>query len=202
MLRRIQRRVLLAFLPSLAHAQAANSYTQSNLISDGSVKAQQTDTQLINPWGVALGQQTPFWINTAGTGLSEVYDAGANKQFVITIPAAGGSGKTGSPTGIVFNSSTTDFALPQGSAALFIFDALDGTISAWNPSVTNAVVVANNAASGAVYTGLAIVNNGTANFLLAADFSKNEIDVFDSKFASATLGGDFTDPSVPSGLAA
>jgi len=201
MLRRIQRLVLLAFLPSLAHAQAANSYTQSNLISDGSVKAQQTDTQLINPWGLAIGQQTPFWINTAGTGLSEVYDAGANKQFVVTIPAAAGSGKTGSPTGIVFNSSTTDFALSQGSAAFFIFDALDGTISAWNPSVANAVVVANNSASGAVYTGLAIANNGAGNFLLAANFSKSKIDVFDSKFTPATLSGNFTDPSVPSGFA-
>src|SRR6201993_5059338 len=201
MLRRIQRLVLLAFLPSLAHAQPANSYTQSNLISDGSVTAQQTDTQLVNPWGVAIGQQTPFWINTAGTGLSEVYDAGANKQFLVTIPAAGGSGKTGSPTGIVFNSSTTDFALPQGSAAFSIFDALDGTISAWNPGVTNAVVVADNSASGAVYTGIGIVNNGTANFLLAANFSKSTIDVLDSKFARATLSGNFTDPSIPSGFA-
>lgn len=201
MFRRIQRLVLLAFLPSLAHAQTANSYTQSNLISDGSVKAQQTDTQLINTWGVAIGQQTPFWINTAGTGLSEVYDAGAHKQFVVTIPAAGGSGKVASPTGIVFNPSTTDFALPQGSAALFVFDALDGTISAWNPNVTNAVLVINNSASGTVYTGLAIVNNGTGNFLLATDVSKNRIDVFDSKFAPATLSGNFTDPSIPSGFA-
>jgi uncharacterized protein (TIGR03118 family) len=201
MFRRIQRLVLLAFLPSLAHAQTANSYTQSNLISDGSVKAQQTDTQLINPWGVAIGQQTPFWINTAGTGLSEIYDTGANKQFVVTIPPAGGSGKIGSPTGIVFNPSTTDFALPQGSAAFFIFDALDGTISAWNPSVTNAALVVNNSASGAAYTGIAIVNNGTANFLLAADISKNKIDVFDSKFAPAVLSENFTDPSIPSGFA-
>jgi hypothetical protein len=90
MFSRIQRLVLLALLPSLAHAQAGNSYTQSNLVSDGSVKAQQTDTQLINPWGVAIGQQTPFWINTAGSGLSEVYDSGGNKQFVVKIPAATG----------------------------------------------------------------------------------------------------------------
>ena len=201
MFRRIQHLVFLAMLPSLAHAQAVNSYTQSNLISDGSVQAQQTDSQLINPWGVAIGQETPFWINTTGTGLSEVYDAGANKQFVVTIPAASATAKTGSPAGIVFNSSTTDFALPQGAAAFFIFDALDGTISAWNPSVTNAVVVADNSASGAVYTGIAIVNNGTGNFLLAANFSKNKIDVLDPKFAPATLGGNFTDPSIPSGFA-
>jgi hypothetical protein len=147
-LRRIQRLVLLAFVPSLAHAQPTIGYSQSNLIS---VKAQKTDTQLINPWGVAIGQQTPFWINTAGSGMSEVYDAGANRQFVVTIPAAGAAGKTGSPTGIVFNPSTTDFALPKGSAALFIFDPFDGTVSAWNPSITNAVV-ADSSASGAVYT--------------------------------------------------
>jgi len=112
MFRRIQRLVILAFLPSLGHAQAANKLRAIQPISDGSVKAQQTDTQLINPWGVAIGQQTPFWINTTGTGLSEVYDAGANKQFVVAIPAAG-SGKIGSPTGIVFNPSTTDFVLPR-----------------------------------------------------------------------------------------
>src|SRR5579863_3378484 len=128
MFRGIPSLVLLTFLPFAMHAQTNNGYTQSNLVSDGSVKAQQTDTQLINPWGVAIGQQTLFWINTAGTGLSEVYDAGANKQFVVTIPAAGGSGKTGSPTGIVFNPSTTDFALPQGAAAFFIFDALPGRV--------------------------------------------------------------------------
>jgi len=201
MFSRIQRLVLLALLPSLAHAQAGNSYTQSNLVSDGSVKAQQTDTQLINPWGVAIGQQTPFWINTAGSGLSEVYDSGGNKQFVVKIPAATGSTKAGSPTGIAFNPSTTDFALPQGSAALFIFDSLDGTISAWNSSVTDAEVVVDNSATGAVYTGLAIDNNGTGNFVLAANLAANKIDVFDAKFVPTTLSGNFTDPSIPAGYA-
>jgi uncharacterized protein (TIGR03118 family) len=198
---RLYHLVLLAFVPSLAWAQAANSYTQTNLISDGSVKAQQTDPQLINPWGVAIGQQTPFWINTAGTGLSEVYDAGANKQFAVSIPAAAGPGKTGSPTGIVFNPSATDFALPHGTAALFIFDSLDGTISAWNTTVTGAQPIVDNSASGAVYTGLAIVNNSTGNFLLAANLAGSKIDVFDSAFHSATLSGSFADPSLPAGFA-
>jgi uncharacterized protein (TIGR03118 family) len=194
--------VLLALVPSLAWAQAANSYTQSNLISDGSVKAQQTDPQLINPWGIAIGQQTPFWINTAGTGLSEVYDAGGNKQFSINIPAGIGSTKTGAPTGIVFNPSPY-FAIPQGSAALFIFDTLNGSISAWNPNLTNAQVIVDNSASGAAYTGLALVHNttGTGYFLLAADLAKGKIDVFDSSFQPATLSGTFTDPSLPAGFA-
>jgi len=199
--RAIHYLVFLPLLPALVHAQTSNGYTQTNLVSDGSVKAQQTDTTLINPWGVAIGQQTPFWINTAGTGQSEVYDSGGNKQFIVKIPAAGGSPKTGSPTGISFNSSTTDFVLSNGSPALFIFDALDGTISAWNSSLTNANLVVDNSASGAVYTGLAIDNNGTANFILAANNSANKIDVFDTKFASAALSGKFSDPSLPPGFA-
>lgn len=201
MLRRIQYLAPLLLLPALAHAQTGNSYTQSNLISDGSVKAQQTDPNLINPWGVAIGQQTPFWINTAGTGLSEVYDSGANKQFVVTIPPAAGSKKSGSPTGIAFNSSATDFVLKQGSSALFLFDSLDGTISAWNASLTNAQTVVDNSAAGAVYTGLAIANNGTANFIFAANLATNKIDVFDTKFAPADLQGNFADPSIPQGYA-
>jgi len=58
----------------------------------------------------------------------------------------------------------TDFALPQGSVAVFIFDLLDGTISAWNSRVTNAFVVVNSSSSGAVYTGLAVDNNGAGNW--------------------------------------
>ena len=138
MLRQIRYLTPLLLLPAFAHAQSANGYTQTNLISDGTVQARQTDPNLINPWGVAIGQQTPFWINATGSGLSEVYDSGPNKQFVVTIPALAGSTNTGSPTGIAFNSSTTDFVLKQSGAALFIFDSLDGTISAWNTNLSNA----------------------------------------------------------------
>jgi uncharacterized protein (TIGR03118 family) len=191
----------LLLLPLLAHGQASNSYSQSNLVSDGTVKAQQTDPNLLNPWGIAIGQQTPFWINTAGSGLSAVYDGGGNKQFVVKIPSAGAGTKTGTPTGIAFNSSTTDFVIPGGTAAFFIFDTLDGTISAWNPSTTNAVVVADNSASGAVYTGLAIDNNGTANYILAANVASGKVEVFDAKFKPATLAGNFVDPAVPQGFA-
>jgi uncharacterized protein (TIGR03118 family) len=200
MFRPIQYLAPLLLLPVLAHAQTGNSYTQTNLISDGSVKAQQTDPNLINPWGVAIGQQTPFWINTAGTGLSEVYDGGPNKQFIVIIPPAA-IAKTGSPSGIAFNPSTTDFVLKQGGAATFIFDSLDGSISAWNSNGANAQTVVDNSASGASYTGLAIDNNGTANFVLAANLAKGTIDVFDTKFAPAKLAGAFVDPTIPQGFA-
>ena len=201
MFRHIRYLTPLLLLPAFAHAQTANSYTQSNLISDGSVQARQTDPNLINPWGVAIGQQTPFWINAAGTGLSEVYDSGPNKQFVVTIPAAAGSTKTGSPAGIAFNPSPTDFVLKQGGAATFIFGSLDGTISAWNASLANAQTLVDNSTSGAVYTGLAIENSGTSSFIFAANFRANKIDVFDTKFAPANRAGTFVDPTIPQGFA-
>ena len=199
---RTKRRYLapLLLLRLLAHAQATSGYLQTNLVSDGTVKAQQTDPTLLNPWGIAIGQQTPFWVNTAGSGLSAVYDVGGNKQFAVKIPSAGAGTKNGTPTGIAFNSSTTDFVIPGGTAAFFLFDTLDGTISAWNPTTPNAVIVADNSASGAVYTGLAINNNGTANYILAANVASGKVDVFDAKFKPATLAASFVDPAVPQGF--
>jgi uncharacterized protein (TIGR03118 family) len=189
-------------LPALAHSQAANSYKQTNLVSDGSVQAQTTDPQLINPWGIAVGQQTPFWINTAGTGLSEVYDGGGNKQFVVQIPpATGGQSNAGSPAGIAFNPSTTDFIIPHSTAAIFIFGSLDGTISAWNASLANAQVVVDGNGSGASYTGLAIEKNGANSYILAANFNAASVDLYETEFAHIALAGHFTDPDVPQGYA-
>src|ERR1700761_3541097 len=120
MLRQIRYLAPLLLLSVFAHAQTSNSFTQTNLISDGSVNARQTDPNLINPWGIAIGQQIPFWINAAGSGLSEVYDGGPNKQFVVTIPPPAGSTQKGSPAGIAFNPSTTDFAIHRSGAAIFL----------------------------------------------------------------------------------
>jgi uncharacterized protein (TIGR03118 family) len=188
-------------LPALAYSQASNSFTQSNLVSDGSVPARTIDPQLINPWGIAIGQQTPFWINTAGSGFSEVYDSGGNKQFVVQIPPTGGNSNTGSPAGIAFNPSTTDFIIPHSTAATFIFGSLDGTISAWNASLTNAQVVVDGSGLGASYTGLAIEKNGANSYILAANFLANSVDLYETEFAHIALAGHFIDPAVPQGYA-
>src|SRR5205823_5191394 len=93
-----------------------------------------------------------------------------------------------------------------GTAAHFIFATEDGTIAGWN-SGTSAVLKVDNAdfATGPVYKGLAIGNNGTANFLYATNFRGGTIDVFNSTFTKVTLGtggfGTFTDPTLPAGFA-
>jgi uncharacterized protein (TIGR03118 family) len=59
--------------------------------------------------------------------------------------------------------------------------------------------VNNNGA--AVYKGLAIGNNGSANFLYAANFKSGAVNVFDAIYAPTTLAGNLTDPNLAAGFA-
>jgi uncharacterized protein (TIGR03118 family) len=190
------------------------SYTQTNLVTDspaalasaGFAPAAHTDTHLKNPWGIAFGPTTPFWVANNATGTSTLYDGSGNPQtLVVTIPVAnggaGGSTTPAPPTGIVFNGSPTDFLVAgAGTSAHFSFATEDGTIAAWNSGST-AVLKHDNAdfVTGPVYKGLAIGNNGTGNFLYATNFRQGTIDVFDTNFNKVTLGaggfGTFSDPT-------
>ncbi len=70
------------------------------------------------------------------------------------------------------------------------------------PARRAALLLREATAPGAVFTGLALANNGTADFLYAADFvSGQTIQVFNSSFTSTTLAGSFTDPTLPIGYA-
>jgi len=54
--------------------------------------------------------------------------------------------------------------------------------------------------TGAVFTGLALDNSGSASFLYTAnDTLSGGIDVFNSSFAPVTLAGTFVDPGLPAG---
>ena len=82
---------------------------------------------------------------------------------------------------------------------MFIFASLNGTISGWNGAQgTTAQIAATT--PGAAYTGLAFGNNGTGNFLYAANSPGNRIDVFNGSFSPTTLAGSFADLSLPAGF--
>jgi uncharacterized protein (TIGR03118 family) len=112
------------------------------------------------------------------------------------------------PTGVVFNASATDFAVTSGSnsgPAQFIYSGEGGMIAGWTRAAdpANAIVTYTDQ-GGAVYKGLALANNGTANFLYATDFHNNKIDVFDAKFAKqapSATSFTFVDPMLPAGYA-
>jgi uncharacterized protein (TIGR03118 family) len=195
------------------------SFTQTNLVTDnqtiltgmGFAPAANVDTNLVNPWGiVASPSGSPFWVSDNGSGKSTLYNgSGTPQALVVTIPASANAGATSPapPTGIVFNGSSTDFLVNgAGTAAHFIFATEDGTIAAWN-SGTSAVLKVDDTdfTNGPVYKGLALGNNGTGNFLYAANFRQGTIDVFDTNFMKVTLGsggfGGFADPNIPAGFA-
>ncbi|HXC57826.1 MAG TPA: TIGR03118 family protein [Steroidobacteraceae bacterium] len=185
-------------------AAIPSAYTLSALVSDGAVPAVSTDAHLKNPWGIAALAGGPAWITNNHDHTSTVYDGtGTVTTTVVNIPA--GTNGPGDVTGIVASSSTTDFQVSNGTttaSARFLFVTESGSLAGWAPTVnaTNAIVVYNDA-TGAVFKGLAIATNGTANFLYAADFHNNKIVVFDKNFAKVVPSGGFTDPTLPAGFA-
>jgi uncharacterized protein (TIGR03118 family) len=191
-----------------ATAQTAGTYVVTNIFSDGSVTAANTDARFINPWGIT---NATLWVSAQATGLSYVIPvappATGTSAFQVTVPAAtGGTTAIGSPTGAASTGAATGFLLPapNSTKATFLFASLDGIITGWNSKLGTAgaiaVPVINNSAAGAVYTSMALVTNTTGTFILAANFGKaNAIEVYDSTFAVAKLTGAFTDPNLPAG---
>lgn len=199
----------LLALPGMAFARAnagGGFYQQTNLTSNLPGIAKFTDPNLTNPWGISSAPGGPFWVSDNGSGKSTLYDnKGAPQSLVVTIPPSPG-GKTGTPTGTVFNSDITAFIVSKkgiSGASLFLFDTEDGTISGWSLGVdmTHAILAVDNSSSGAVYKGLALGTNRSGIFLYATNFHAGTIDVFNKKFAPARLSGSFTDPHLPQGYA-
>ncbi len=173
-----------------------NSFFQHNLVSDLPNTAYITDPSLVNPWGIAFSATSPFWISDNGTGLATLYTGKPTKLgLTVTVPPPMNQTGPSAPTGQIFNPNPANFG-----GAHFIFDTEDGTISAWS-SGTSAVLKVDNSTSSAVYKGLAIAANGANTYLYATDFHNNKIDVYDSNFNPASLGGSFTDPTLPAGYA-
>jgi len=182
------------------------------LVADSAGTAATTvDPHLLNPWGIAFAPGSAGSVANNGTSTSTQYDAGGVPQptrspLVIRFPP-GPAGTPFQPTGMVAN-STPDFVVGSGAtaaAAQFIYAGASGMIAAWTPGLGSSVAaITYTDTAGAVYTGLALANNGSGNFLYAADFSGKKIDVFDSAFGKQAISAasfSFLDPSLPAGYA-
>lgn len=200
----------LALAVSLALPAAAQSFKVTNLLSDGSVPAANTDANFINPWAISASGN--WWISAQGTGYNYVIPAAGTVSFKVIVPNQSGlTTATGLPSGSVTTGGTVGMVLPNGTKASFLFSTLDGTISGWNSKLgtANAIsqIVVNNNAAGASYAGLAILNIASggvtsASYVLAPNFGTgNSIEVYDSNFAKTRLAGTFTDPNLPAGYA-
>jgi uncharacterized protein (TIGR03118 family) len=199
-------------LIALGSVQAGPLFDQTNLVTSDQnvVHAQQTNSNLINPWGMSESTGSPLWVSGQGSGFASVYlihgTTSSGSLLNVQIPNQGGAAASGTngPTGQVSTGAagvhtvSTDFQVNGGKAA-FIFANLDGSISAWRFGLPSAAIVVPSVA-GASFTGLAIGNaSGGAAQIYAADQNSGNVDVFNSNWA---MTGTITAPSLPPGFTA
>jgi uncharacterized protein (TIGR03118 family) len=182
-------------------------YSVHNLVSDpGGPKADHTDADLVNAWGMVFNPTAFVWVANNGAGVATLYDgAGVKQSLVVMVPPPDTGAPPSAPTGFVY-SGGTDFVVTSGAASgpsRFIFATEDGSISGWAPTVdlTHALLAVPHSSDGAIYKGLALGGNGSGHLLYAADFHNNKIDVFDAAFQPTTVPGGFRDPRLPAGFA-
>ena len=99
--------VMVGGLLAAPTAQAATgaTYHQRNLVSDQPGMAATTDPNLVNPWGMSHGPNTPLWVSDNGTDVSTLYSGAVGGSPVSTVPLVV-SIPGGAPTGQVFNDTT------------------------------------------------------------------------------------------------
>lgn len=193
-----------ALLGAWALSAQPTNYTVSNRVTSDQ------EPRLLNPWGLARPSsaslsENEWWVNDQASGFSTLYNAdGSGVALYVTVPPASGTG-TGSPTGVVYDSSSRQFA----------FATLDGTISVWNPKtkpkplgsaclfchVTTANIMVNNSGLAASYQGLTIATNATTKKLAYYAANANGgVEAYDAtSFSPLTLpAGAFTDSKIPS----
>jgi uncharacterized protein (TIGR03118 family) len=183
---------LLALLPAGATAASDNVYTVTKLVSDVSGRATNTDSNLVNAWGLTSTAGSPWWVSDNGADVSTVYRAnGTTARPAVQVSSA--------PTGAVSNSSS-NFVITNGvtsAPATFIFSTENGQILAWTSTVSGNVAMQEASSTDAVYKGLAIAGDR----LYATDFHHGRVDVFDGSFQPVNTPGAFVDPGIPAGYA-
>jgi uncharacterized protein (TIGR03118 family) len=175
--------------------QELKDFEQVNLVGDNDeYNPAHINPNMVNGWGISFPASGPAWVSAEGSGKSLVLNGDGTPVAIspVSIPGAGTS-TVGHPTGQVFN-GTTDFKLPNGNPARFIFAGADGVISGWNGGA--AAIKKVDDAPDASYLGIALANDGGNNFLYVANFAEKKIDVYDKNWAEVSKP--FTDPDLPS----
>jgi uncharacterized protein (TIGR03118 family) len=197
----------LMLIVSGASAQTT-AYGQSTLVAEVPGGLNNVDGLLGNPWGIAFGPRQLFNIAARKFGQVRMYDAAGTltAPFAFRIPPSAADPTRSRPSGIVFNPEVSDFILDE-IPSQFVVVSLDGTVSGWGIDAVGdipifALLGRDDSATGAVYTGVAILNEaGSSNVLAIADFHNGHIQTLDTKFGLFATRGNFTDPDLPAGFA-
>src|SRR5437016_4457305 len=187
----------------------ADTYSWTNFQSDIHGVAQHTDSNLVNPWGMAVGSTGTIWVSDNGTGVSTLYNQdGTAVPLVVEIPTSKQNRDGGNPTGIVFNDTTFFEVTKNGTSApaIFIFVSEDGSISGWNPTLdgTHAIIAVDNGTNlgseRAIYKGATLGVATGHNFLYVTNFHTGRVETYDENFRKVNPRG-FVDHTLPAGYA-
>jgi uncharacterized protein (TIGR03118 family) len=179
-------------LPAFFHPTnlRAQGYLVSNLVSDLSGAAANTDENLVNAWGLAVLSKDTLIVNANENNIAGLYGTdGEPTGSYLEVGSA--------PSGLVWNRNggfkVSDGQMTRSSTLIFVTE--EGTILGWNENFADptAIVAVDNSEFDAVYKGVAILGSR----LFAADFKGGVVDVYDSKW---NWLGAFTDSHVDEGF--
>ncbi len=177
--------------PAPPVAGMVSGYTRINLVADVPGLATNTDANLVNPWGLVIGREGTLIVADNHSGLATFYGAdGSPLDMTVSVDD--------DPTGVTVNNSRESFRITDGTdshPARWLFATESGKILAWSPEAnpSNAVVVADNSSSDAIYKGIAVARTHRGEMLYATDFHNAKVDMFDKAFQWV---GSFTDTNV------
>src|SRR5262245_17564296 len=185
--------VVVTVFPAALNAQ---HYRQTLLVSDLPNVAARTDTNLVNAWGLVIGEHDTLVVCATESSLAGFYrpDGRHVGDYI---------GVEEDPTGVernhwgdAFRLKSSHFARP--SQLLFVTEA--GKILGWNPRVnaSEAVVAVDNSSADAVYKGVALARARRGPRLYATNFRGGKVEVYDGTWRAL---GTFTDSTVDAGFA-
>lgn len=184
---------------------AASVYTVTNLVADTAGAAAHQDAKMVNGWGLTFAPNDPVWTSNNGSNTTGLYKGDGSFIVDFDLPAPVGTAPEFEPTGVVWWNNPNEFIVSangKSGGSQFIYSGLAGQLAGWSGAVSTTAILAYTATDGACYRGLAIANNGTADFLYANDFKGAKIDVFDWTFTKqAPTAFPFTDPNLPANYA-
>ncbi len=216
-----------AMLSLISIPASAVSFNQINLVTDDQTanRAQLTDPDLKNAWGMTAAPGEDFWVSANGSGKALLYkvdpatQATTKDNLTISIPGNGSvtgqASSYGSPNFAPDNRTYNSSIIGQP-----IFVSEDGIISSWtseyiyvknpegcggerngcDPSYTTGAMHVIADLATANYKGAASASAWGGHYLYAANFKAGTIDVFKGETSAPPLTGTFTDPESPQGL--
>ncbi|MFD5793759.1 TIGR03118 family protein [Streptomyces diastatochromogenes] len=207
---------------------ADHGFRERDLVSDIPGRAEKSDPNLVNPWGLASTPAGSIFAADNGSDSATKYSGARDNQPVNILSPVVSIPEGGAPTGVVRN-DTDDFRFKdptsgKSGVARFLFAGEDGDLFAFSSNVNplSAVRVAHENSDGenAVFKGLTIVpgkkehgddkkhggdckKGGKCHEprVLVANFRDAHIDNFDKKFNLLPPDDRFEDPDIESGFA-